>query len=132
LSNKELHRTRWLLQQLPAMLDAAALPWPRLQRLLAHPGGDELLQLAQAILPPDDPGLIRCREQLARPADQWNPTPLVTGDDLISRRIKPGPHFAALLEHLRDLQLEGQLQTTEEAVQAAQRWIEASSANRTP
>nr|MBA3482854.1 hypothetical protein [Pirellulales bacterium] len=124
LSNKELDRTMWLLQQLPAMLDAATLPWPRLQRLLVHEGSHELLALAAVILPAGDAGMARCREQLARPADQWNPPPLVTGDALMRRGVKPGRQFAALLEHLRDEQLEGRIRTQDEAVAAARVWLE--------
>ena len=124
LSNKELDRTIWLLQQLPAMLDAATLPWPRLQRLLVHEGSGELLALAEVILPAGDAGIARCREQLTRPPVEWNPPPLVSGDDLMRRGVKPGRQFAALLEHLRDEQLEGRIRTQDEAVAAARVWLE--------
>jgi poly(A) polymerase len=124
LSNKELDRTIWLLQQLPAMLDAATLPWPRLQRLLIHEGAHELLALAAVIVPPGDAGIARCLEQTARPAEEWNPLPLVTGDVLMRRGVKPGRQFAALLEHLRDEQLEGRIRTPEEAVAEARVWLE--------
>lgn len=122
LSNKEIDRASWLVKQLPAMGDAAALPWPKLQRLLAHDGGADLVALAAAALPADDAGLARCRAELARPADQWNPPPLVTGDDLVAHGLAPGRHFAELLERLRDEQLEGRLRTRDEALAAARRW----------
>jgi hypothetical protein len=121
--NRDIDRTAWLIAELPAMLAAAELPWPRLQRLLAHDGAHELLALAASKLPPDDAGLTRCRRQLALPVEQWNPPPLVTGDDLQSHGLKPGPHFAPLLDHLRDEQLEGRLQTRDEALAAAKRWF---------
>jgi poly(A) polymerase len=124
LSNKELEGALWLLEHLPKILTAAELPWPQLQRVLINPAAGELLALAATILPPDDPSLIRCREQLAAPPEQLNPPPLVTGDDLIRRGFKSGRHFSALLEHLRDEQLEGRLHTLEEAVAEASRWME--------
>jgi len=124
LSNEETDRTLWLLERLPSMLEAATLPWPQLQRMLAHEGGSELVALAESILPEDDAGLSRCRAQLARPESEWNPPPLVTGDDLMAHGLKPGRHFAALLEHLRDEQLEGRLRTPQEALSEADRWMQ--------
>jgi tRNA nucleotidyltransferase/poly(A) polymerase len=129
LSNKEIDRIAWLLDRLPRMLDAATLPWPRLQRLLAHEGGPELLRLAASMLPDDDPGLARCRAALARPASEWNPPPLVTGDGLIAHGLKPGRHFASLLEHLRDEQLAGRVRTPEDALAEAKRWIAAATSS---
>lgn len=129
-SNKEIDRTTWLLERAPEMLDASALPWPRLQRWLAHEASGELLALAAAMLPADDPGLARCAEQLARPAAQWNPPPLVTGDDLVRHGLKSGRQFTPLLEHLRDEQLEGRLGTRDEALVAAREWIERARRGR--
>ena len=132
LSNRELDRVRWLLAQLPVILDAAAVRWPTLQRVLAHDGAGELLSLATAILPADDRGLARCREKLQRPAAQWNPAPLVTGDNLIAQGVRPGRHFAALLEHLRDEQLDGRLANQADALVEARRWLEARSEQPRP
>jgi poly(A) polymerase len=130
LSNKEIERTAWLLEQLPPMLDAASLPWPRLQRLLIHEGRDELLALLAAIRPEADAGLVRCRAQLARPIEELNPPPLATGDDLIRHGVKAGRQFAALLEYLRDRQLERELLTQEDAIAAARRWLADQSTPR--
>ncbi len=126
LSNKELDRTVWLLEQLPAILKAASLPWPRLQRLLAHEAAAELMALAEGVLPERDPALVRCREQLARHDEQWNPPPLVAGDYLMKHGFKAGRHFAALLEHLRDEQLEGRIRTPDEALAEGRRWMETA------
>lgn len=123
LSNKEIERIGWLLEQLPVMLEAASLPWPRLQRLLIHDGRDDLLALLAAMRPADDAGLARCRAQLQRPAEELNPPPLVTGDDLIREGVHAGRRFASLLEFLRDQQLEREILTAEEAVAAARRWL---------
>jgi tRNA nucleotidyltransferase/poly(A) polymerase len=129
LSNKETERTAWLLEKLPTVLQAVDLPWPPLQRALVHDGSEELLALAAAILPADDAGLARCRSKLARPTAEWNPPPLVTGDDLMAQGIESGPHFSALLEHLRDAQLEGRLRTSAEAIDEAHRWMKSGRLN---
>ncbi|RIK73335.1 MAG: metal-dependent phosphohydrolase [Planctomycetota bacterium] len=125
LTNKENHRIGWLLAQLPAALEGDQLPWPQLQRLLVHDGFGELSALAQSVLPADHPALRRCQAQLARPAGEWNPPPLVTGDDLTAWGYQAGQRFAALLGHLRDEQLEGRLRTKEDAMAEAQRWMAA-------
>jgi tRNA nucleotidyltransferase/poly(A) polymerase len=122
LTNKEIDRTAWLLKQLPVVLRAAGLTWSRLQRLLIHDGADELVSLMAAVLPADDPALRLCREKLALAESERNPPPLVTGDDLLAHGLRSGRHFAELLEHLRDEQLEGRLSTREEALAEAERW----------
>ena len=123
LSNREIDRIAWLIEQAPAVLEAESLPWPRLQRLLIHEGRDELLALAASMRPADDAGLTRCRTALALPTEELNPPPLVTGDDLIRCGVRAGRQFSALLEHLRDLQLNGDLLTQDEAIAAAHRWL---------
>lgn len=123
LSNKEVERTAWLLEHLPALLVATTLSWPRLQRILIDDGATELIELAATVLPADDPALTRCRTALALPSDQLNPPPLVTGDDLLRHGLQGGRHFSPLLAHLRDLQLDGELTTAEESIAAARRWV---------
>jgi poly(A) polymerase len=123
LSNKEIDRTAWLLEQLPLALDAPALPWPRLQRILIHDGRGELLDLLAAIQPADDPALALCRSSLDRPPEELNPPPLVTGDDLIRAGVRAGRQFSALLEHLRDQQLDCEILTADDAIAAARSWL---------
>ena len=123
LSNKESDRIGWLLEQTPAMLDAASLLWPRLQRLLIHEGRDELLTLLAAMLPANDAGLARCRTALALPAEELNPPPLVTGDDLIRSGVRAGRQFSALLEHLRDRQLDRNILSMDDAIVSARLWL---------
>jgi len=43
------------------------------------------------------------------------PPPMITGDELILMGLKPGPVFKALLEHLYDAQLEGEITSVEQA-----------------
>lgn len=123
LSNKELERAAWLLAQLPVVMGAASLPWPRLQRLLVHEGAPELMELLAASVPADDASLMRCRTELARSPESLNPPPLVTGDDLLRNGIRGGRHFSPLLEYLRDRQLDGELASVEESLAAARKWL---------
>lgn len=123
-TNNTAKRTAWLLGSLPLINQAEQAPWPQLQRLLVAPGIDELLAIAEAERPLSHAGLERCRTALALPPERLNPPPLVTGDDLIAAGLPAGKHFAALLKHLRDRQLEGELTTAPAALRAAHNWME--------
>jgi hypothetical protein len=115
-TNKEIDRSAWLLANRHAIIAATELPWPRLQRLLTHEGAAELLALHEAAAGSANPALAFCRERLAWPAERLNPPPLIDGADLIRHGLDPGPHFASLLEQARDAQLEGKIQTRDEAL----------------
>ncbi len=49
------------------------------------------------------------------PPDQVRPARLLTGDDLLELGLKPGPSFQEILTVVEDAQLEGMLQTKEDA-----------------
>lgn len=123
LTNQEGERTAWLLEKLPLVESADQLPWPQLQRILIAEGSDELMELATATWGEDHAGVARCRELLNQPIEVFNPPPLVTGDDLIAHGIAPGKHFKALLDFLRDQQLDGRLETKAAALAAADQWV---------
>jgi poly(A) polymerase len=115
-TNKEIDRAAWLLTHLPLLENAATLPWPRLQRILTHEGATELITLREAVAGPNDADLAFCRERLAWPPERLNPPPLLDGADLIQHGLSPGPNFSALLEQTRDAQLNGEINTREEAL----------------
>ncbi len=52
----------------------------------------------------------------AVPEEDHSPPPLLTGRDLIAQGLKPGPRFKQLLRELEDAQLEGLIQTREQAL----------------
>ena len=115
-TNKEMGRAVWLLQHLPTIKKADRIPWPQLQRVLIHEGIWELLPLYEALAGPHDPALAFCRERKAWPPERLNPPPLLSGSDLIRHGLEPGPQFAALLEKVRDAQLEGHITSQDEAL----------------
>ncbi len=122
-TNKEIDRAAWLLNHLPAVLQAPHLPWPQLQRILIHVGAAELMALHAAIAGPANPALAFCRERLAWPASRLNPAPLLSGGDLIHHGLRPGPHFAALLDQVRDAQLDGEINSRDEALALVDRLL---------
>jgi poly(A) polymerase len=58
------------------------------------------------------------REQYAcTPEEQIRPAPLLTGHDLIALGMHPGPAFRDILSAVEDAQLEGRLETKEQALE---------------
>ena len=114
-TNKFIDRTAWLLQELPTIEAAEKIPWPRLQRVLTHDGASELLALHEAIAGSNDFALAFCHERLSWPPERLNPPQLVDGSDLIRHGLTPGPQFGSLLERVRNAQLEGHINSQDEA-----------------
>jgi poly(A) polymerase len=50
------------------------------------------------------------------PIEQIKPAPLLSGDDLIAQGYTPGPLFKKILQTVEDAQLEGKLQSREDAL----------------
>ncbi len=55
------------------------------------------------------------------PPEQIRPPALITGTDLIGLGYVPGPRFKEILSAVEDAQLEGKLQSREEALELVQR-----------
>ncbi len=55
------------------------------------------------------------------PPEEVRPTPLVTGEDLIAAGYSPGPQFKEILAAIEDAQLDGKLQSEQEAMDLVRR-----------
>jgi poly(A) polymerase len=121
LSNKQVDRAVWLLDNYRQIDHATSMNWPQLQRLLVTDGIEDLMALHEAVAGSNTPQLAFCRDRLALPPDQLDPLPLVTGDDLIAHGMQPGKSFRVLLERLRDAQLNQTVRTRDEALRLADR-----------
>jgi poly(A) polymerase len=115
-TNREIERVAWLLSHAPDVAIAHQLPWPKLQRLLVNEGARELVALRESIAGPDHVALRYCRERLAWPMERLNPLPLLDGAALIAHGLEPGPQFSDLIEKTRDAQLNGEINTREQAL----------------
>jgi poly(A) polymerase len=60
------------------------------------------------------------------PPEQVRPSKLITGDDLIYMGFSPGPEFKQILHVIEDAQLEGKIQTREEALKLASNAFKAA------
>jgi poly(A) polymerase len=132
LATHELEEMVQVLRDEPVVRGARDLPWPRVQRVLAGSRIESTLALAAgvaAVLGEGSEGVAFSRQVLARPAAEWNPPPLITGDDLKQLGINPGPAYRALLEAVRDAQLEARIHRREEALNLAKQEHERSGGN---
>lgn len=122
LSGHERKGVTWMLTEEPVLRRATQLPWHRVQRVLREGAIDELLTLADAIvaqLQEAPESLEFCRRQLRQPRELLDPPPLITGDDLQRAGYVAGPLFRAVLEQVRDAQLDQQITTPRQALDLA-------------
>ncbi len=119
LSNVETVRVCWLVEKFAYLTDAPTMRASKLKTILVHPGIGELLALHRAIALASDSSLehVKFCERVLRetPPGVLNPTPVLTGEDLIAIGLKPGPAFKRLLDAVREAQLEGRAASKEQA-----------------
>ena len=127
LSNAERERVTWLVEKHQYLADARQMRTSRLKPILAHPGIRELLALHRADALASDRSVdhVEYCEQLLK---EWTaadliPPPLLTGDDLKQRGLEPGPHFKTLLDAVREAQLDGTIETAEQAWELVERLL---------
>ena len=124
LSNSERERVAWLVEYHQYLGEARRLREAKLKRILASPGIEELLALhrADALASTGDASQIDYCEFYLRtqPGGPINPPPLVTGHDLQRHGHVPGPHFAMILEQVREAQLDRIVGSKREALE----WID--------
>jgi tRNA nucleotidyltransferase/poly(A) polymerase len=128
LSNRESNTATWLHAALQALggenarVGPAEWPWSQVQPWLAHPAAPLLADClrARATHGAGSPATAAwvCA-QLARPRDQLDPPPLLSGADLLGAGIPAGRSVGQLLARIRELQLDGGLHTREEAIEWA-------------
>jgi poly(A) polymerase len=92
-----------------------------LKRFLRLPAFDQHLALHRADSLASHGNLATynfLRQKMAEiPPQQIRPTVLVSGDDLIAAGYAPGPRFREILDAVEDAQLEGRLQSHDEAIE---------------
>lgn len=120
LANVERQRIRWLIEHREALARADSMPRHVLKPILAHRGIDELLALHQAT--GHDDAVRFARDRLREwPAELLDPPPLVTGDDLKELGLIPGPGFKAILDSVRNAQLDDKIVTHADGLALARR-----------
>jgi len=119
LSNEELDGVAFCLKNETTIRKGPTIDWPILQRVLIAPRIDELMGYCDAVaqvIDGSDDAIQFCRQTLARPQSQWNPAPLITGDDLKQLGIPAGVAYRDLLTAVRDAQLNGEIKRQDAAL----------------
>ena len=121
-SNEVAESTFWILQHVTQLISASTEFWPKVQRTLVHPLASDTLALAKAIVltaKTDPSGIQFCEEKLALSSEELNPPELLCGADLIELGMTPGPAFSKVLKQVRDQQLQGKVNSIEQALELA-------------
>ena len=109
-----------LIQHHMRFTDLPRMKESTLKKFLRMPGIDEHIEQHRldCVASHGDLSLYDfAREKLAAtPPEVMRPALLLTGDDLIQRGYQPGPRFKEILAAVEDAQLEGRLQSKEQAV----------------
>ena len=126
LSNREAKLACWLLDAVAAVGHAgsaeelAARPWSQVQPWLAH---DDAFLLSDLLRARADCGrgsgaaAAWVTAQIARPRDELDPPPLLTGGDLLAAGVPAGRAMGEMLARLRSMQLDGKIATREAALE---------------
>jgi len=126
LSNDERKSIDWICKNQKTLAVAHQKPWSEVQPLLLKPSVSRALAVvsafAKAIAPEDSEALTAvsfCLDRLAWPEEKLNPKPLLDGADLIKLGINQGPKFKQILNAVRNAQLDGKIETAEQATEMA-------------
>jgi poly(A) polymerase len=136
LSRRQNKHIKFLLANRGKLLDKQ-MSLADLKKLLAQPYFSDLYELQRAIQKTKSPGrknispLIALRRRINALGDvELQPKPLLDGHELIRLGAVPGPALGQLAQEMYIAQLEGTLQTAEQAKEWANRWLEKHSYNQ--
>jgi poly(A) polymerase len=132
LSRSHIKHMKFLLSHRGRLLEWD-MSLARLKKLLAEPHFQDLYELERAIQKATlgNKGvtpLLRLRRRIRDLGGvEVKPKPLLDGHDLIHLGAVPGPVLGCLVEELYSAQLEGEVQTREQAQQWARNWLQRHS-----
>jgi hypothetical protein len=122
LSNEEQRMIRAAIKHWQLYVDSDSLPWSTVQPRLVDRDAAIILNVAISIAKTrglNEHGIALAREALSWPAERLDPPPLLTGDDLQRMGIPAGPAYKAILQSVRDKQLDGELSSQAAAIELA-------------
>ncbi|WP_442505118.1 CCA tRNA nucleotidyltransferase [Novipirellula sp. SH528] len=119
LSNEEVRIITAAVSAAPKLVNAHKLAWSKIQPILIDRDVTFVLDVAMDLAAADElghEGIERVQQALSQSKDVLDPVPLLNGGDLAELDIPAGPVYAEILRHLRQRQLDGELQTREQAI----------------
>jgi len=130
LSRNQNKHLKFLLANRGTLLDEQ-MSLAELKQILAEPYFQDLYELQRAIQKAQGDGrksiaaLINLRRRIQALGDvELQPAPLLNGHDLMRLGAVPGPALGQLSQELYIAQLEGQLQTPQQAERWAREWLQ--------
>ncbi len=119
-SRETWERVAFLVRDHLRLLSAPEMRLGTLKRFLAQDGIDELLNLARFDAMASNQDLTSynfCQQKLTElGAAEIKPQPLIRGRDLLDMGFLPGPRFGEILAAVAEAQLDGTLQSREQAI----------------
>lgn len=134
LSNQERKQAGWLVEAVAAIGTGGSVtelegrPWSTLQPWLGHQWRFQLADVLRAsagIAGTGGAAAAWISQQVVRPLAELAPPELLSGNDLLACGVPPGPMVGQVLKELRVAQLDGQITSREEALQAVAAWLAA-------
>ncbi len=119
LSNAESKSIQWIENHLLTLSQCHQLPWSKVQPLLVHDDAPCAVKVAEIQFGPQHAGIQICQQRLAWPPEKLDPSPLITGDDLLEIGISQGPKFSKILTAVRTAQLDEKIMTRDQAIEMA-------------
>ncbi len=129
LSNDETNRVAWLVEHRAALEGAQVGRWSNVQPTLIAAGAEDLLALDEARRLVDGRStddVAWCRQWRARPSEELDPPPYLTGDDLLRHGVAAGPVYAKLLAQVRAAQLDGEIHSKADGMALVDRLLAAN------
>lgn len=116
LKNELIRSIGWINNAIPILSNCHQRKWSEVQPWLIDADTVAALDVVGAVGENVQTSVDFARTKITLPEDELNPEPFVTGKDLIEMGITPGPKFKPLLQSVRDRQLDGEIQTREQAL----------------
>ena len=120
-SRETWERVAVLVRDHLRLVHAPEMRLSTLKRFLATEGIDELLELARFDALASNKDLTYynfCRDKLHElSSEEIKPEPLVRGRDLLAMGLQPGPQIGEILRAVSEAQLDGALQSREQAME---------------
>jgi poly(A) polymerase len=131
LANHERKLAEWLVAAMAVIQPATGLanlarrPWSQLQPWLSHSCRFRLADLLRAEAATGTGAgetAAWVSQQVNRPVAELDPPALVGGDELLALGVTAGPAVGQTLKKLRDLQLDGELASRDQAIGLVKAW----------
>lgn len=116
LSNADADCVRFAVTSQGKLSECLDLKWSSLQPIVTHPNIEAALDVFRARCELDD--RINDYEALKgriASVEVLDPAPLLNGQDLMKIGLRPSPQFSSLLKQIRELQLDGELNSALDA-----------------